>query len=142
MSLAVLEVALAGGGSPSLLFGGVEAPGYDVAFAAPVVVPDCVEGAVAFGVGAGAEEGLQGWLELREEDEVVRPFVAGVVGACRRRVLGAWLRGEIGWFPGDVAEAAGHVLAEEPGGVGVELVCFVYVGGFLGGGLVNGGLTG
>lgn len=141
MSIAVLELALAGGGSPALLFGGVEAPDYDVAFAAPVVVPGCVEGAVAFGVGAGAEEGLEGWLELREENEVIGPFVGGVVGVCIRW-LGVRLRGEVRWFPRDVAEAAGHVAAEELGGVGVELVCFVHVDGFLGGGLVDGGLAG
>jgi hypothetical protein len=141
LSIAVLEVALAGGGSPGLLFGGVEAPDYDIASAAPVVVPGCVEGAIAFGVGAGAEEGLEGWLELREEDEVVGPFVGGVISVCIRR-LGVRLRGEVGWFPGDVAEATGHVVAEELRGVGVKLVRFVHVGGFLGGGLVDGGLAG
>lgn len=54
--------------APFVLFGCVEAPGDDIACAAPVVVPGCIVCAPAFSVKGHAEEGLEGWLELLEED--------------------------------------------------------------------------
>jgi hypothetical protein len=76
--LAFLLLSLLGLRSPGLLFRGVEAPNNDVASAPPVVVPGCVPGSVAFGVGAAAKEAAEGRFKLGEEDEVVGPFVWGV----------------------------------------------------------------
>lgn len=54
--------------APFVLFGCVEAPGDDIASAAPVVVPGCIVCAPAFAVEGHAEEGLESWFELLEED--------------------------------------------------------------------------
>lgn len=45
-------------------------------------MPGRVPGAPALGVGGGAEEGLEGWFELGEEDEVVGPGVGGTEAGC------------------------------------------------------------
>jgi hypothetical protein len=71
---ALLDARL-GFGPPCILLCWVETPDYDIAATAPVVVPVCVENALAFAVGGAAEEAMEGWFELGEEDEVVRPFV-------------------------------------------------------------------
>ena len=106
-------------------------------------MPGGVEGAPAFCVRGAAQKGLEGWFELREEDEVVGPFVGLVLLLqllLTTGVLG--VEREVGWFAGDVAEAAEHVVAEELEGVFVELVCFVDVDGFLGVVEVDGGFAG
>jgi hypothetical protein len=71
---ALLDARL-GFGAPRILLFWVKAPNYYVAATAPVIVPVCVEDALAFGVRGTAEEGAEGWFELGEEDEVVWPFV-------------------------------------------------------------------
>lgn len=71
------SIALALPGRPGGLLVRVETPDYEVAFAAGVVVPVGVEGAVAFAVGAGPEDGVEGGFEGGEEDEVVGPGVGG-----------------------------------------------------------------
>lgn len=96
-------------------------------------MPGGVEGAPTFCVRGAAQKSLEGWFELREEDEVVGPFV-GLVLLLQLLLTTGVLRveREVGWFAGDVAEPAEHVVAEELEGVLVKLVRFVDVGGFFG----------
>lgn len=123
---------------------GIKTPHDDITLPAPVIVPGGVESAPAFCVRGAAQKGLERWFELREEDEVVGPFV-GLVLVLLELLLTTGVLGverEVGWFTGDVAEAAEHVVAEELEGVCVELVCFVDVGGFFGVVEIDGGFAG
>lgn len=60
---------------PGILLRRVKTPDYYIARAAPVIVPGRVPSAPAFAVGGATEEWVKCLLKLREEDEVVRPFV-------------------------------------------------------------------
>lgn len=76
---ALLQLAF-GIGAPGVLLSCVQTPDYNVAATAPVIVPVGVEGAPALAIIRAAQEGVEGWLELGEEDEVVGPFMLGVLG--------------------------------------------------------------
>lgn len=77
---ALLHLAL-GSGAPGVLLYRIQAPDYDVAATTPVVVPVGVEGAPALVIVGAAQQGVEGWLELGEEDEVVGPIMAwGLIG--------------------------------------------------------------
>ena len=130
--------------APRKLFPGIKTPDNNITLPTPVIVPGSVEGAPAFRVRGAAQKSLEGRFELREEDEVVGPFV-GLVLVLLELLLTTGVLGverEVGWFMGDVAEAAEHVVAEELEGVCVELVCFVDVSGFFGVVEVDGGFAG
>jgi hypothetical protein len=69
-------------GAPGVLLSCVEAPDYNVAATAPVIMPGGVEGAPALAIVRAAQYGVEGWLDLGEEDEVVWPFMLwGLIGA-------------------------------------------------------------
>lgn len=97
-------------GAPRVLLGCVQAPDYNVAATAPVIMPGGVEGAPALTIVRAAQYGVEGWFELGEEDEVVGPFMLwSLIGGlswykimCRRGVA---------WSSRDVSETASHILA-------------------------------